>query len=175
MTGAAIQMAARAFALDDRAWDRHMNPLSGWSRVLTLPVLALALCARDWLGWSALGIIAGCGVWLWVNPRIFRPPRSTSNWMSRAVLGERLWLDPGKACVPTHHAVFIRILIFVMATGVGVLAAGLVVRHAGLTMTGLILSVGGKLWFLDRMVWLLTDIETAWERGSTSSAPVAET
>lgn len=37
--------------------------------------------------------------------------------------------------------------------------AGLALLDAGLTLAGLVAAMGGKLWFLDRMVWLKADME----------------
>jgi hypothetical protein len=66
-------------------WARHANPWSGWTRVLTYPLLYVPI----WLhNWYLLVIVA---VWFAVNPRIFPKPKSTENWMSKGVLGEQLW------------------------------------------------------------------------------------
>jgi hypothetical protein len=36
------RFAARLMAMDDRAWARHANPWSVWTRFATLPFLLLA-------------------------------------------------------------------------------------------------------------------------------------
>jgi hypothetical protein len=51
-------------------WARHANPWSGWTRVLTYPLLYVPI----WLhNWYLLVIVA---VWFAVNPRIFPKPKS---------------------------------------------------------------------------------------------------
>ena len=66
---------AAAFARDDAARARHANPWSVWTRILTLPVLVLAVWTRAWLGWWALAPVAATVLWIWLNPRLFPRPR----------------------------------------------------------------------------------------------------
>lgn len=77
-----------------QVWARHSNPWSGWSRLTVLPLFALAVWSRIWLGWGALGPILLVLVWTWLNPRIFATPKRTDNWMSRGVLGEQILAAP---------------------------------------------------------------------------------
>ena len=74
---------AGVLRMDDAAWERHANPWSGWTRLTTLPLLILAVWSREWLGWWALVPVAVALAWLWLNPHLFPPPRSTRNWMSQ--------------------------------------------------------------------------------------------
>ena len=76
--------------LSDRVWDRHANPWSGWSRVLSMPMLAVGLYLHSYL------IIGITLVWLVVNPVLFPRPKSVDNWMSKGVIGERLYFKDGK-------------------------------------------------------------------------------
>ena len=76
--------------LSDKAWDRHTNPWSGWSRVLSMPMLAVGLYLHSY--W----IIGITLVWLVVNPVLFPRPKSVDNWMSKGVIGERLYFKDGK-------------------------------------------------------------------------------
>lgn len=71
--------------LRDALWRRHANPLSGWSRLIALPVFMYALYARRK---RLLALVAG---FLAVNPVLFSPPADADAWMTRVVLGERLW------------------------------------------------------------------------------------
>ncbi len=139
---------ARAHRMDDAAWARHANPWSVWTRVPILPLLALAIWSRAWIGWWALLPVALLIAWTWVNPRIFPPPRSLDGWGSCAVLGERLWLARNAVPVPAHH----RRLVPWAA------------------LTGLAIALVAKMWFLDRMVWLVADMAgdprlAAWRGG----------
>ncbi|WP_240453885.1 DUF6653 family protein [Chachezhania antarctica] len=148
------RLAEKAMGMDDAAWARHANPWSGWSRITILPLLALAVWSQVWLGWAALVPIALVLLWAWANPRLFPAPRSTDNWMSRGVLGERVWLARKVEPIPQHHVRIAGILSVASGVGVVLLAVGLWVLDAGTVLAGLLLSMGAKLWFLDRMVWL---------------------
>ncbi len=84
--------AAKLFQMSDDVWERHANPWSVWTRYPCLPLLAIAIWSRVWIGWVSLLPIALICVWIWINPRVFGKPKSTRNWASKAVLGERALL-----------------------------------------------------------------------------------
>lgn len=148
------RLSERLMGMDDVAWARHSNPLSGWSRMSILPLLALAIWSRVWLGWHAIWIVVLVVVWTWANPRMFGPPQSNDAWMTQGVLGERIWLARASHPIPRHHERVARLLNIAAGVGVLVLAIGLWKLDIGLTLAGLITAMGAKLWFLDRMVWL---------------------
>ncbi|SDX19442.1 hypothetical protein SAMN05444358_103322 [Ruegeria halocynthiae] len=68
-----VRLSERLMGMKDEVWLRHTNPWSVWTRVLTLlPLLALAIWSRAWIGgwaWVAVGAVL---VWVWDNPRAFR-------------------------------------------------------------------------------------------------------
>ena len=151
--------AEKVMDMDASTWSRHTNPWSGWSRLSTLPLLAVAIWSRVWLGWGALIPIAVVFFWTWLNPRLFPAPRSTDNWMSRGVIGERLWLSGDPLTLPAHHVRMARLLSMASLIGVLVLVCGLTVLDPGFTVAGVATTMLSKLWFLDRMVWLAHDVE----------------
>jgi hypothetical protein len=153
----------RSMGMDDATWARHANPWSGWTRVPILPLAALAIWARVWIGWWCLVPLAALIVFARVNPRLFPPPGHLDAWMSRGVLGERLWLARRSAPIPRHHAVWALVLSTLAGLGLIPLGFGLIVLDVGWTLFGLTLSVGAKMWFIDRMVWL-HDTRAAWQR-----------
>ena len=128
--------------LSDKTWERHANPWSGWSRVATMPLLAIGLYFHSfWILGLAL-------IWMVVNPVVFPSPAKTSNWMSQGVPGEQLYYKDGKKLkrdLPTllnilNIPVFISFLYFGWNQElIAMIFAGL------LTMTI-------KFWFIDRMV-----------------------
>lgn len=151
------KLSERLMGMDDATWARHANPWSGWTRVTILPMLSFAIWSRVWLGWGALLPVLVVCIWTWVNPRLFGPPRNESAWMTKGVLGERVWLAQATTPIPAHHARVARILNLAAGFGVVVLASGLWLLEPGWTIAGLVTTMGAKLWFLDRMVWLLSD------------------
>lgn len=150
---------ARAHRMDDAAWARHANPWSVWTRVPILPLLVLAVWSRAWIGWWALLPLALLLAWTWVNPRVFPPPPSTENWGSRAVLGERLWLARDEVPVPERHRVMPKLLNGLSAAGGALLLYGLALLVPWATLAGLAVALLAKMWFLDRMTWLVADME----------------
>lgn len=144
--------------MDAAAWARHANPWSGWTRVPALPLLALAIWSRAWLGWWALVPVAALLAWLWVNPRLFPPPRDETAWMTRGVLGERLWLARDETPVPAHHRRAPNILSAIGAAGVLLAIGGLAMRAGWAVIAGVAVAMLAKLWFIDRMVWLHRDM-----------------
>ncbi len=79
--------------------------------------------------------------------------------MTRGVLGERIWLAKATDPIPQHHARVARLLNLAAGVSVVVLGIGLWQLDFALTLAGLIGSMGAKLWFLDRMVWLKADTD----------------
>lgn len=149
----------RLMGMTDAVWARHANPWSGWTRVLTLPLFALAVWSRVWIGWWAVLPVGLLLVWTWVNPRLFPPPRSTRNWMSQGVLGERIWLARRGDAGLAHHVPVVRALIDLAAAGTAVLAFGLAILSLPLTLLGLAVAMLSKLWFVDRMVWIASEAD----------------
>ena len=71
--------------LSDTTWARHANPWSGWTRLASYPLAFLPIATRSW----RLGLIVAA--WFALNPLLWRPPTHDRSWMTRGVLGERLW------------------------------------------------------------------------------------
>lgn len=74
--------------------------------------------------------------------------------MSKAVLGERIWLNRKAEPIRSDHQHMAWVLSVVAALGMPLLGWGLWAFDLGITLSGLVLTVGAKLWFLDRMVWI---------------------
>ena len=149
---------ARAFQMSPEVWARHANPLSVWTRYAALPILIVAVWSRVWIGWWSVLPIAAISVWIWLNPRVFRRPASTQNWASKAVLGERVWLNRKEIPIPSHHNNAIRVLNVVTGLGSVSLIYGLTTLNTLATVVGTCVVVLGKSWFLDRMVWLFEEM-----------------
>jgi hypothetical protein len=152
------KIAARMFRMDEQTWRRHANPWSVWTRALTLLPLTLAIWSRVWIGGWAIVIVVLIGLWLWLNPRLFDEPRSTDNWGSKATFGERILLQRQSIDIPVHHIRAITLMKVIAFAGVFPYAIGLWQLDLELTIIGLLLIYTGKMWFLDRMVWLYEDM-----------------
>ena len=154
--------AERLMGMSDGTWERHANPWSVWTRIPILPLLALAAFSRAWIGWWCLVPLAALVVWAWANPRAFPPPARLDSWSARGVMGERVWLARKQRPIPFQHARAANVLTAIAAGGLIPLAYGLVALDGWATIAGTAVAMLGKLWFVDRMVWLYD--ETARER-----------
>ena len=130
--------------LSEQTWERHANPWSGWTRVLSMPALAIGLYLHN------VWILGATIIWLIINPMLFPKPKSVDSWMSKGVLGEQRYYKDGKKLkkdlstllnilnVPTFAA----FLYFSWQQEI------LAMLFAGL------LSMTLKFWFIDRMARL---------------------
>ena len=152
---------AKLFSMSNETWERHANPWSVWTRFTVLPFLVLAVWSRIWIGQWAWALTAIAIFWTWINPRMFAKPKSTDNWTSNAVLGERVWLNRRKIPVPRHHGRVPNLLSGISGLGIPYLIWGLWQLNAWPTVIGIVLVYAGKVWFLDRMVWLYEDMKNS--------------
>ena len=153
------QKLASLFRMTDEVWARHANPWSVWTRYFALPVFILSIWSRIWIGWwSAVPILLSI-VWIWINPRVFAIPSSTKSWASKAVLGERVWLNRKRIPIPEHHRPIINILNTISAIGSLLCIWGLIKQSGWGTIFGMMMVILGKSWFLDRMVWLYDEMK----------------
>lgn len=151
---------AGALAMSDDTWKRHANPWSVWTRIATcLPMFAVAVWSRDWIGWWSVVPIVASVLWIWLNPRVFPPPQSTDNWASYGVFGERVWLNRKNIPIPAHHRIAPNILSGIGGIGLVAFAYGLWQLQLYPTLIGVILMYAGKLWYFDRMAWLYREMK----------------
>ena len=151
---AIVRQMERWFRMTDDVWERHANPWSVWTRYLGLPILALAIWSRTWIGsWAWVPALLTV-VWFWLNPRVFSRPFTTDSWASRAVLGEQLWLNQTQKSNGISHGRIIVLTNSICAVGFGLAVYGLIGFEAHHVCYGVVLALIGKSWFLDRMVWL---------------------
>lgn len=145
-------------AMNEETWERHANPWSVYTRIPVLLMLTAALWSRLWLDkWCLVPIVAVL-LWIWINPRAFPPPRSTNNWASQATFGERVWLRRKQHPIPREHDRAAALLTAMAAAGLPFLVWGIWELSLWPTAFGLFVTYAGKLWYLDRMVWLHRDL-----------------
>ena len=154
-------LSERMMGMDDATWTRHANPWSVYSRTSILPLMTAAVLSRVWLGWWALVPITLVVLWTWWNPRAFGAPKTTNSWAAHGTFGERVFLNRTKVPIPAHHKRWAIALSIVSGLGLPPWIWGLWQLDLGMTLFGLTLLFGGKLWFIDRMVWLYQDMKDA--------------
>ena len=145
--------------MDDTTWARHSNPWSVYTRFSCLPLIALAMWSRLWLGWWSLIPLALSLLWAWGNPRLFGPPKHTDNWASKGTFGERILMNRRSIPIPDHHECIVNILALASMPGVFILIYGLVALDIWPTVFGIVAVILLKAWFVDRMVWLYEDMK----------------
>lgn len=153
-----LRSVTALFHMTDEVWERHANPWSVWTRYSALPLLVLAVWSRTWWGWWAVVPILLVTLWIWLNPRLFPKPNSTHNWASKAVLGERVWLNRSHLPIPRHHQPVTAFTNAVNSVGFLICLWGLIQLAEWPTVLGLSWVILGKTWFLDRMVWLYDEM-----------------
>jgi len=145
--------------MTDETWRRHANPWSVWTRYAAFPLLVFAIWSRVWLGWWSVFPIMGAILWLFVNPRAFPAPASTNNWASKAVLGERVWLNRRKVPIPEHHRTSMAFLLVNSLFGVVLLVWALSIYSLVVTIFSTLWILGFKTWSNHRMVLLYDEMK----------------
>ena len=146
--------------MDEATWERHANPLSVWTRVVTgLPLILGAVWSIKPLGYWSWAVIVPAMLWIWLNPRLFSVPTQTNNWGSKVTFGERIWLNKEELNIPDHHRTLAKLLSVIAGIGFLVAVVGAYQNHLLLTLVGGTVSWFGKMWFCDRMVWLYSDMK----------------
>jgi hypothetical protein len=151
---------ANLFNLNDENWMRHANPISVWTRYSVLPVIVLAFWSRTWIGWWFLVPALASLIWMFLNPICFKKPTSTKNWASKAVLGERVFLNRDTVTIPDKHRIPLHGLLNCLSSIGTILAISSTFYYwAWGAVSSVALAYIGKSWFLDRMVWLYEDMK----------------
>jgi hypothetical protein len=154
------QRVARLFGLTGDKWMRHANPLSVWTRFAVVPLIALAIWSRAWIGWYSLIPVALALTWMVVNPLFFPEPRSTRNWASKGVFGERVFAERNTVELPPQFLSAVpNVANALSAVGLVLLAYGLITFDPLSTIAGILVTSLGKLWYIDRMVLLFEDVK----------------
>lgn len=151
------QAISRAMGMDDDKWLRHANPWSVWTRLFSVPAFAMAIYARVWLGWWFLLAVAIIVVFLWLNTRIFPPAQTDRRWETRAILGEKLWLNRRSVPIPDHHQRATRWIVAGSSLSAIPMAIGLFQFDPWATAFGAAGVFFGQTWFLDRLAWLYSE------------------
>ena len=148
---------SKIFNLTDENWMKHANPRSVWSRYSVLPIIIIVFWSRKWLGiWCLVPVLFSL-CWMMINPVLFSQPRSTKNWASKAVLGERVYINRDVIPIPEHYNM-VKILNIISFLGLVLSIYGIIKLEVWPTVFGVSVVYLAKSWFLDRMVWLYEDM-----------------
>ena len=94
-------------------------------------------------------------IWLAINPMFFSKPRSTRNWASKGVLGERVWSEGDHSTFPPEFRTrALTVAAVYQSIGMAAFGYGLWVLNPLAAVLGLLIVQGGKAWYIDRMVLL---------------------
>jgi hypothetical protein len=85
---------------------------------------------------------------------VFPAYNNDNAWMTRGVLGERLFLNRRKVAIPGNHMVAAHVLTGFAGFFLMIAIIGFVTQHFWLALGGWLLSITFKMWFVDRMAWL---------------------
>jgi hypothetical protein len=155
---------SKLFNLTDDNWMKHANPVSVWTRYSVLSIIVLSFWSRTWIGWWCLipGVLSI--LWMFYNPVFFKKPKSTKNLASKAVLGERVYLNRDKIKIPKKHDIPLHgILNGISSVGMVLSIFSIIYYSVWGAVLGVCLAYIGKSWFLDRMVWLYEDMKDSHE------------
>ena len=119
----------------------------------------VAIWSKEWINIWCLIPISLLILWTIINPKFFSKPKSTNNWSSKSVLGEKIWANRNEIPVPNRHKNMVTILTVIQFIGVITLTIGLYRLNLWQTVAGIICVYFGKIWFLDRMVWIFEDMK----------------
>lgn len=156
-----FSITERAMAMSPQAWARHANPVSGWSRLWSALLILPALWSPFWIGWWSLVPIASVIAWILLNPRLFPPPETADAWMTKGVLGERVFLNRKKTPVPPGYVRAGWITTGISLVFVGLVVLGFLRREFWLAMTAWCGASVAKIWFVDRMARLFELMQDA--------------
>ncbi len=155
------KLTENLMSMDEASWQRHANPISVYLRFSLLPLITLAFYSREWVGVYSLIFIVLSFVWVWLNPRLFRTPKTTNNWASMDTFGERVYLNRQSIPIPEHHRKAALILQTLSGLGVPIFVYGLYSLDLWVLVLGNFWIMVCKAWFVDRMVWLYLDMKDA--------------
>tara|TARA_Y100000758_G_scaffold177082_1_gene125961 strand:- start:641 stop:1210 length:570 start_codon:yes stop_codon:yes gene_type:complete len=165
-----LKYAAKSMSMTDEVWNRHSNPWSVYTRFTVMPIMSVCFWSRDWIGLYFIAPVLLSFIWVWLNPRLFKPPSKTDNWASMGTFGERIYLNRKNECIPKHHINACRTLQILSAIGLPLFLYGVYALDFWVLLLGNLWIMVFKAWFVDRMVWLYLDmnninaIYAAWYR-----------
>ena len=150
---------------NEAVWERRAHPLGFWIRLAVVPLLVATLWARQWIDPGFLIILLALVLLAWLAERAFPGPGAASSWPVRACLGERLVAEHRTLPMGVSNAL-LRTLVVIGGIGTVIAVSGAILFDASLAVGGLVLMLGAKLVFFDR-------VGRAWRTAAESDDEVA--
>jgi hypothetical protein len=144
--------AAFSSKMSDEAWLSRANPWSECTRLICFLFLEWAIWSWVVLGWRLPLPILCAVILMFLSHHVFPKPRSTNNWISKGVLGERVWSNRDQVPLSQHHRRVPNLLSVIEHVGVILLGVGFGSSNAWVVVFGCTLAILSRLWCLDRMV-----------------------
>ncbi len=125
--------------INERIWQRHSHPWSGWLEVAIYPLVYVPVWNRNWRQAAAVAVLFA------VDITAFSPPKHKRAWITRAMLGEQTWMEQ-----PPHDS---SLVIVALQTASAVTAFVMAYQRRLWPLIGFAsMALLFKLWFLQRMV-----------------------
>lgn len=140
--------------MDDRAWARHANPWSGYTRAVGSIGVFFTAWSLYWIGWWGFVPLTIAVLWTWLNPRLFPPPNNTESWMTKGALGERVFLNRRLVSIPAGYLSATIIINGFSFAFLLICAYGFLTQNFWAAFAGWHAAVMAKIWWVDRMVRL---------------------
>lgn len=92
------------------------------------------------------------------QPRIFGPATDLDRWETRAILGEKIWLNRRRVPIPQTHRRATTLALTGSVAGILPAGLGLIWLDAGLALLGVVVVVCGQIWFLALLARLYDEV-----------------
>lgn len=159
-----FSFSQNALRMDARAWARHGNPWSVYSRIVGGTFVFLALWSAFRLGWASLFPIGLAIAWVYLNPRLFEPPLHADAWATRGVLGERAFLNRSVVPISSEHERIANVTTGIAICFLVLAIYGFWTREFWTAFAAWHGATVAKLWFCDRMVVLWDEVSDRTEQ-----------
>ena len=140
--------------LSEKTWERHANPWSGFTRIISFPLLYLPLwylsdfIANPMKYWYVLFVGILVILWYTINPRTFQKPKDAHHYLTRGVLGEKIWTEDRRTDSIASILTFAMVPFFLLSIAAAYL------QLFWPTLFFAVVPYLLKLRFIDRMVFL---------------------
>lgn len=127
---------------------------SPWARLVTTPLLLLAVWARVWIGdwaWVALVLVF---LWITLSPTLLPPATRQDRWSARVAAGEALWQRRTGPSMSGRDRVVPLVWHITAGLALAVALIGALMAWLGLTLAGGAIASAARLFYWREMARL---------------------